>query len=164
MPMERVLIYVHMLKKLFENPKKTLQWLRTKKNMTLNEIEAFYKEDIERNLTEHEKSGKEALDYLDHSTAKYKGKTIYSLYVPKILNVETKERFQYIAETMTGIMRKVIAAYQKDAQYRSLFGFSKRVEELILQDPLYENLLPVCRVDIFYNETDGSFYFCESLF
>ena len=112
-------------------------------------------------MPQHLASGKEALDYMEHSTAKYKGKTIYSLYVPKILNPETKDKFKQIAETMACIMRKVIAAYQKDAQYRSLFGFSKRLEELILQDPLYENLLPVCRVDIFYNEKDGSFYFCE---
>jgi len=161
MPMERVLVYVDMLRKLFEDPAHTLNWLKTERNMNLNEIEEFYKKDIAQQLKEHEASGKEALDYLDHSTAKYKGKTIYSLYVPKILNVETKDHFKQIAETMAGIMRKVIAAYQKDADYRSLFGFSKRVEELILQDPLYENLLPVCRVDIFYNETDGSFYFCE---
>lgn len=161
MPMERVLVYVRMLKQLLEDPDRTLQWLEMENEMTLNEIEAFYKEDISAHLNEHETSGKEALDYLDHSTAKYKGKTIYSLYVPKILNVETKDHFKQIAETMAGIMRKVIAAYQKDKIYRSLFGFSARVEELILQDPLYENLLPVCRVDIFYNEADGTFWFCE---
>lgn len=161
MPMERVLVYVRMLQRLFADPKSTLDWLKREKSMTLNEIEAFYKEDIAAHLSEHEASGKEALDYLDHSTAKYKGKTIYSLYVPKILNRETKESFKQIAETMAGIMQKVIKTYQKDEEYRSLFGFSERVEKLILQDPLYENLLPVCRVDIFYNETDGSFYFCE---
>lgn len=161
MPMGQVLVYVRMLKRLFEDPAHTLKWLKTEKNMTLNKIEDFYKKDIEEHLAEHEASGKEALDYLDHSTAKYKGKTIYSLYVPKILNEKTKEHFKQIAETMAGIMRKVIAAYQKDADYRSLFGFSKQVEKLILQEPLYENLLPVCRVDIFYNETEGTFYFCE---
>jgi len=161
LPMERVLSYVHLIKALFTNPKRSLEWLRMENNMTLNEIEAFYKNEIAKNLTEHERSGKVALDYLDHSTAKYKGKTIYSLYVPKILNETTKEHFKEIAETMAGIMRKVIATYQKDEEYRVLFGFSKKVEKLILQNPLYENLLPVCRVDIFYNEKDGSFYFCE---
>ena len=129
--------------------------------MTLSEIEVYYKNDIANNLDKHEKSGKEALDYMDHSTAKYHGKTIYSLYVPKILNEETVQVFKQTAETMASIMQKVIREYQKNADYRKLFGFSKRIEELILHNPLYKNILPVCRVDIFYNESDGSFYFCE---
>lgn len=129
--------------------------------MTLSEIEEYYKSDILNNPAKHEKSGKEALDYMEHSTAKYHGKTIYSLYVPKILNEETVQVFKQTAETMASIMQKVIREYQNNADYRRLFGFSKRIEELILHNPLYENILPVCRVDIFYNESDGSFYFCE---
>lgn len=129
--------------------------------MTLPEIEAFYKKEIINHLDSHWESGKEALDYLDHSTAKYHGKTIYSLYVPKILNKETVSVFKQTAETMAAIMQKVIKEYQKNAEYRRLFGFSGRIEELILHDPMYQNILPVCRVDIFYNEKDGSFYFCE---
>lgn len=129
--------------------------------MRLPEIEAYYKNEITNNLALHEKSGKEALDYMDHSTAKYHGKTIYSLYVPKILNEKTVQIFKQTAEMMATIMRKVIREYQKNADYRKLFGFSKRIEELILHNPLYENILPVCRVDIFYNESDDSFFFCE---
>lgn len=161
MPMDKVLEYVHLLKKLFADPKQTLAQLNTEKNMTLNEIEAFYKNEIDSQLKLHEASGKEALDYLDHSTAKYHGKTIYSLYVPKILNVETKQIFKQTAETMALIMQKVIKEYQKNADYRKLFGFSEKIEKLILHDPLNENVLPVCRVDIFYNEENGSFHFCE---
>ena len=71
--------------------------------MTLSEIEVYYKNDIANNLDKHEKSGKEALDYMDHSTAKYHGKTIYSLYVPKILNEETVQVFKQTAETMASI-------------------------------------------------------------
>lgn len=129
--------------------------------MELTELEQFYAKHINENREEHEKSGKEALDYLDHSTAKYKGKTIYSLYVPKLLNEKTVACFKETAETMAGIMRKVIVAYRNNPEYRRLFGFDKEVEELIIQDPLYENVLPVCRVDIFYNEETGEFHFCE---
>lgn len=129
--------------------------------MELTALEQFYYDHINANRTEHEKSGKEALDYLDHSTAKYHGKTIYSLYVPKLLNEKTVEVFRQTAETMVGIMRKVIVEYRENEAYRDLFGFDKEVEQLIIHDPLYENVLPVCRVDIFYNEADGSFYFCE---
>jgi len=127
----------------------------------LTALEEFYSKHIVENRALHEASGKEALDYLEHSTAKYKGKTIYSLYVPKLLNEQTVEVFKNTAETMASIMRKVIIEYRENKEYRKLFGFDKEVEELIIQDPLYENILPVCRVDIFYNEKDGSFYFCE---
>lgn len=129
--------------------------------MTLTEIESFYKKDIENNILKHQKSGLESLDYLDHSTAKYHGKTIYSLYVPKILNEETVRVFEHTAETMARIMKKVILEYMNNEEYRHLFGFSKQIERLILHDPGYENILPVCRVDIFYNEETGKFYFCE---
>ncbi len=129
--------------------------------MELTALEQLYYEHIDAHRKEHEKSGKEALDYLEHSTAKYHGKTIYSLYVPKLLNEKTVEVFERTAETMAGIMRKVIAEYRENEGYRALFGFDKEVEQLIVHDPLYENVLPVCRVDIFYNEADGSFYFCE---
>jgi len=129
--------------------------------MELTALEQFYYDHINANRAEHEKSGKEALDYLEHSTAKYHGKTIYSLYVPKLLNEQTVEVFRNTAETMAGIMRKVIVEYRENEAYRALFGFDKEVEQLIIHDPLYENVLPVCRVDIFYNEADGSFYFCE---
>lgn len=129
--------------------------------MKLTDLEQFYYEHITQHREEHELSGKAALNYLEHSTAKYKGKTIYSLYVPKLLNRETVAAFQQIAETMAGIMRKVITEYRGNEAYRRLFGFDKEVEALIIHDPLYENVLPVCRVDIFYNEADGSFHFCE---
>ena len=129
--------------------------------MELTALEQLYYDHINANRAEHEKSGKEALDYLEHSTAKYHGKTIYSLYVPKLLNEQTVEVFRNTAETMAGIMRKVIVEYRENEAYRALFGFDKEVEQLIIHDPLYENVLPVCRVDIFYNEADGSFYFCE---
>ena len=129
--------------------------------MELKALEQFYFDHINEYRAEHEASGKAALDYLDHSTAKYHGKTIYSLYVPKLLNEKTVEVFRQTAETMAGIMRKVIVEYRENEAYRALFGFDKDVEQLIIHDPLYENVLPVCRVDIFYNEADGSFYFCE---
>jgi len=129
--------------------------------MNLKALEQWYSNHINAHKSGHEASGKEALDYLEHSTAKYHGKTIYSLYVPKLLNEKTVEIFRDTAQTMAGIMRKVIVEYRENEEYRKLFGFDKEVEKLIIQDPLYENVLPVCRVDIFYNEEDGSFYFCE---
>ncbi len=128
---------------------------------SLKEIEALCKKNILNNFEEHKRKAEVSLDYLEHSTAKYKGKTIYSLYIPKIFNEESTKYLKYIAETMVRIMRKVIEHYIADEDYRELFGFSSHLKELILNVPKYENLLPIARVDIFLNEEDGSFQFCE---
>lgn len=128
---------------------------------SLNEIEQICKKEIEQQYEKHLESAKVAQDYLEHSTAKYKGKTIYSLYIPKILNAQTTAMLKETAETMVRIMRKVIKEYLENESYRSLFGFDCHLKELILQHPGYENLLPVARVDIFLNEQDHTFKFCE---
>ena len=48
-----------------------------------------------------------------------------------------------------------------DPEYRKLFPFSKALEELILLPVDYPIAVPVCRIDIFYNEENGQFKFCE---
>lgn len=132
-----------------------------KKQPTLTEIEKLTRKLIEEDMETHKQKAEDSLRYLDHSTAKYKGQPIYSLYIPKILNEEGALYLKQIAETMTGIMRKVIDRYLSDGEYRELFGFDSRLKELILHAPSYENLLPIARVDIFLNEEDGTFWFCE---
>lgn len=128
---------------------------------SLNEIEKICIKETMDNFDRHQKKAEESLNYLEHSTAKYKGKTIYSLYFPKIINEQTVKLLKYISETMVRIMRKVIEQYMKDADYRELFGFSPHLKELILNNPGYENLLPVARVDIFLDEENQSYKFCE---
>ena len=52
-------------------------------------------------------------------------------------------------------------AYAKDKDYRRLFGFEPKLEELILREPTYDSPIPIARIDIFYNEETGDFKFCE---
>ena len=52
-------------------------------------------------------------------------------------------------------------AYAKDEDYRRLFGFEPKLEELILREPTYDSPIPIARIDIFYNEETGDFKFCE---
>ena len=49
----------------------------------------------------------------------------------------------------------------EDEKYRKLFPFSKELEELILCDSGYSQPLPIARIDLFFNEDDFSFKFCE---
>lgn len=124
-------------------------------------INEYYKKLIEENMEENVKTAGESLEYLNNSTAKYKGKPIYSLYMAQVFPEKAKDYLKKSAEMMYGILRKVIREYLTQPDYRKHFGFPKELEELILRTPQYENLLPICRLDIFYNEENGSFKFCE---
>ena len=42
-----------------------------------------------------------------------------------------------------------------------MFPFSKELEELILLPAPYDSVLPIARLDLFYNEKNGTFKFCE---
>ena len=55
----------------------------------------------------------------------------------------------------------MIKEYLKNPSYRKLFPFSRKLEELILIPNGYQSLLPIARFDIFYNEENGNFKFCE---
>lgn len=127
----------------------------------MKKLNEFCKTYIEENLEECERTGREELDYLEHSTAKYKGETIYSLHIPKIFTEEAESVIKNAAETMYGILQKVMKEYIVSESYRKLFGFSKELEQMILNIPDYETLLPICRLDIFLNEEDYSYKFCE---
>lgn len=127
----------------------------------MKNINEHYKRLIEENMEENIKTAEASLQYLLNSTAKYKGKPIYSLYMPQAFPEEVKDYLKNCVEMMHGILLKVIREYLDKADYREYFGFPKELEELILHAPKYENLLPICRLDIFYNEENGNFKFCE---
>ena len=110
---------------------------------------------------ENFKSGQAAVEYMENSTAIYKGIPVACLYAPKLFSADAWDALQKAAEAICGILDKVIRRYLGDPQYRKLFPFPKELEELILTDAGYPRLLPIARLDIFFNEEDYSFKFCE---
>jgi len=110
---------------------------------------------------ENFKSGQAAVEYMEGSTAIYRGIPVACLYMPKLITPDAWAAFQAAAATIVGILDKVIQKYLDDANYRKLFPFSPRLEELILTEAGYPRLLPIARLDIFFNEDDYSFQFCE---
>ena len=130
-------------------------------NTNMEEFSLHCKQLIEENWEENKEKAKDYLAYMDQSTAKYHGQTIYSLYMPKMFPAETAGYIKNVAETMYGILKKVIKEYLESEDYRKLFGFSQKLEKMIRNTPHYENLLPITRIDIFLNEKDNSFKFCE---
>lgn len=130
-------------------------------SINMEEFNLKCKKIIEDNWDENKEKAKDYLAYMDGSTAKYHGETIYSLYMPKMFPATTAEYIKNIAETMYTILTKVVKEYLEQEDYRRLFGFSKKLEKMIRNTPHYDSLLPISRLDIFLNEKDLSFKFCE---
>ena len=120
-----------------------------------------YEKEIEGHENEHIDSAAGMVDYIRHSTAKYHGIYVRSCYIPKIFS---KGEFKYLEEeinTLYGIFAKIINRYAEDDEYRKLFGFDERLEKLILNSDFNDNILPIARIDIFYNDETGEYKFCE---
>ena len=116
---------------------------------------------VRARLPENIKSGNAALDYMNNSTAVYKGEPVACLYLPKIFSAEAWDCLQKASDMICVILDKVIRRYLDCPDYRKLFPFSKELEELILTEAGYPRLLPIARIDLFLNEEDLSFKFCE---
>lgn len=127
----------------------------------MQRIAAEYQTYIEEHFQESEASGAAIKEYLDNSTAAYNGLVVHTLHIPKIFTEKEIGFFRKVVDTTYGILEKVIREYLRNPEYRKIFPFSKELEELILVPNLYDSLLPIARFDIFFNEEDWSFKFCE---
>ena len=117
---------------------------------------------IREHMSESEKSAMRMEEYIKHSDLNAGGNNYTrTLQIPKIYDRKTIDRFSEIVDTTYGIFEKVIRNYLEDSEYRKLFPFSKELEELILLPVPYPATVPICRIDIFYNEENGDFKFCE---
>lgn len=113
------------------------------------------------NREEDYASAQEALSYIQNSTAKYHGRCVRTLYLPKIFREKDIQIFEQGITQLYGIFEKVIQTYYEDAEYRKLFGFDEKLEKLILRERTYTSSIPIARIDIFYNEETGDYKFCE---
>lgn len=120
-----------------------------------------YQAYIEEHFEENRASALEVKDYLEHSSVAYHGRCVHTLHIPKVFTEDIIEIYREIVKTTYGIFTKVIREYLNNPSYRRMFPFSKELEELILVPNLYDSLLPIARFDIFFNEEDHSFKFCE---
>ncbi len=120
-----------------------------------------YKRIIDESFEESVESASRQQEYIKKYTARYHGYYVHTLYIPKMFTEDMLKYFEEIADVIYGILVKVIHAYRADEKYRALFGFDKRLENLILRPEHYACPLPIARVDIFFNEDDFSFKFCE---
>ena len=127
----------------------------------MKDLNDKYRDVVQARYEQNVKSGHDAVEYIKNSTAIYKGKPVPCLFLPKIFSVEAHEYLKQAASTVYAILEKVMTKYLSDPDYRCLFPFPKPLEELILSEAGYPCLLPIARIDIFLNEDDFSFKFCE---
>lgn len=103
----------------------------------------------------------EITEYMKASTAIHHGEYVRTCYQPKLFTEQIFQTFSEDIRTLYGILSKVIHAYYRDPEYRALFGFDKVAEELILRADPDVSLLPMARIDFFYNEETGAYKYCE---
>lgn len=104
---------------------------------------------------------REAHEYMQQSTAIVHHQVVDSSFVPRLFNKRTYEAMKETAETAHRILVKVIERYLADPDYRRVFSFDPRLEELILLPRGYDSVLPFARVDTFLNEDNYTMGFCE---
>lgn len=127
----------------------------------LKELYNEYLDIVKADIQGAEQSACDMADYIAASTARYHGRCVKSLYVPKLFTPAQIEIFNSLIDTLYGIFNKVIEHYCNDSAYREKFGFDERLEALILEEPLYSVNIPIARIDIFLDEDSGDFKFCE---
>lgn len=100
-------------------------------------------------------------EYMKGSTAIHHGEYVRTCYEPKLFTEEIFARFAADIRILYGILGKVMRAYYQDPAYRALFAFDPVAEELILRANPDISLLPMARIDFFYNEETGAYKYCE---
>lgn len=100
-------------------------------------------------------------EYMKASTAIHHGEYVRTCYEPKLFTEKIFARFAEDIRILYGILDKVIHCYYRDPDYRKLFGFDALTEELILRANPDVSLLPMARIDFFYNEETGAYKYCE---
>lgn len=99
--------------------------------------------------------------YLKGTHALYHGGPVSWALTPKIFDKAQISALSEAAETMGRIMDKITAEYLRNPDLRAKFALPEEFEELTLIPTGYEQLIPVARVDVFFNEETGDFQFCE---
>lgn len=102
-----------------------------------------------------------ALEFIADSDVYVHGKPAPFPYVPYLFNEADRAFIAEQIEIMHRILCKMIARYLEDESYRELFHFPDELRHLIMLPCGYDELLPMGRFDMFLNEDDRSYKFCE---
>lgn len=99
--------------------------------------------------------------YMKGSTAIHHGEYVRSCYMPKLFTESQFAALKADMRVLYGIFARVIEAWYADPDYRALFRFDPAAEDLILHADRSVSMLPMARIDFFYNDLTGAYTFCE---
>lgn len=94
------------------------------------------------------------------SKAIYKGAPVPTLYVPMVYTPRDVDAFQQALKGMFSVVNTTIDLYLTQPEVRALFGFEKKLDDLIQIPHAYDTKVPMGRFDIFYYG-EGHYMFCE---
>lgn len=103
------------------------------------------------------------LRYKTHlnSKAKFNNKIVDTGYFARIYDQNSMLQFEALNKILHKILLKVVSHYFKDKSYRKLWKWDDYSSKLINFCPAYDQLIPICRFDIFYDENTGQYNICE---
>lgn len=127
----------------------------------LQQLNQTYLEEAASDPERLQREFDEITEYMKASTAIHHGEYVRTCYQPKLFTEKVFAKFSADIQVLYGILGKVIRAYYRDPVYRALFGFDAVTEELILRANPEISLLPMARMDFFYNEETGAYKYCE---
>ena len=99
--------------------------------------------------------------YLETSTNVYRGQVVACDFMPKLYDARLRDRMVEVANLTYGILEKVMDRYLADPEYRRVYDFDPRLEELICTERRYPSHLPFARIDLFLDEETLDVRFCE---
>jgi glutathionylspermidine synthase len=130
--------------------------------MNINDLHKEYRQIIEENMSACRETSQLAKHYMQNCSARFRpGIYIKTLAIPKLYTSEYFDFFNGEMKILYGIFEKVAAEYKINSDFRKKFGFSKELEELINRERTYKSLIPIARIDLFYNDETGEYKFCE---
>lgn len=106
-------------------------------------------------------SRRAANQWLGTTHAVFHGEPVPWSVVPKIFDRAQLDVLADAAETMGRIMDKCTRAYLDSPSFRAQLGFDDRMDQLVRVPTSYTRLIPIARVDVFFNEQTGDYQFCE---
>ena len=119
-----------------------------------------YYELLKKDEKKYYEDYKDLVEKVNNSSAYYHGEPIPVTYQGFFYDKTAKADFQYMADMLMSITKKITKEYVENLEYRKHFRFSKELEELIVHDPGYDIPVPICRYDVFYRDRD-EFKFVE---
>lgn len=117
--------------------------------------------DIVKSLEGDIPGRQQALERIADSDIQAYGAPVEFSYIPYVFSPEDVAFLEEVSSTTHRILGKVIRRFLDVPAYRELFHFSPEVLDLILMPCPYEELLPLARFDIFLDDRDLSYKFCE---